>query len=99
MREAMASELPVIAPRSGGMLAHVVDGEKGLLWNPEAFIHTIQALLQNPHLGPELGRQGRAHAAPRSWEHIFDRLLDNYAEAAARWQREPSCIIFLPMHV
>ena len=79
--EAMASGLPVIAARSGGLLDHVVDGENGLLFSPDDRVDLILAaarLAGDRALARQLGGAGRAHAEACTWETCLDGLLARY---------------------
>ena len=61
--EAMASGLPVVASRVGGLTSTVADGRSGYLvpWRcPEPFAEKIDLLLSNHALRMALGRGGRA---------------------------------------
>lgn len=80
--EAMASGLPVVAPRSGGLLDHLTHGRNGLLFEANEINEWVQAttrLVQYPELARSLGAHGRVHAETRRWETVLDGLLDEYA--------------------
>jgi glycosyltransferase involved in cell wall biosynthesis len=80
--EAMASGLPVIAPRSGGLLDHVVNNENGLLFEPEdvqAMVAKVRALVQDPRHARRLGEAGRRYVEVRDWPLTLDALLEDYA--------------------
>ena len=79
--EAMASGLPVIAPRSGGLLDFTRHGEHGLLFDPdslEAFITAAQQLTADAPLARWLGTNGRRQAESLSWERVSEKLLADY---------------------
>ena len=79
--EAMASGLPVIAPRSGGVLDSVVDGETGLLFEPESpasLVAMARTLVHAPDVARRLGEHGRARVLHQSWERVLDGLLEHY---------------------
>lgn len=60
--EAMASGLPVVAARSGGVPELVVDGETGLLVepaHPEELAAAIERLCAEPAAAAAMGRKGR----------------------------------------
>jgi phosphatidylinositol alpha 1,6-mannosyltransferase len=81
--EAMASGLPVIAPRSGGPVDHVTDDENGFLFEPDdpaELAAPIHRLVSDPAYIRQLGANARAYAGAQSWEAILDGLLDDYAE-------------------
>lgn len=80
--EAMASGLPVIAPRSGGLLDHVLDDESGLLFEPENsedMIVKVRALVHHPRHARRLGQAGRRYVEGRDWPTTLDALLEDYA--------------------
>lgn len=79
--EAMASGLPVIAPRSGGLLDYVVDGETGLLFEPESpgsLVAMARTLVHAPDVARRLGERGRKRILHQSWERVLDGLLEHY---------------------
>ncbi|GIV85755.1 MAG: glycosyl transferase family 1 [Candidatus Roseilinea sp.] len=79
--EAMASGLPVVAPRSGGLLDCAVHGETALLFEPEdcqALVAAVRALVQDPTRAKQMGQAGRARVEPRTWASVLDGLLDDY---------------------
>jgi glycosyltransferase involved in cell wall biosynthesis len=84
--EAMALGRPVIAPREGGPLVIVVDGETGLLVPPrdaEALAEALAELLADPDRRAAMGRAGRARVDARfdirhhvrAVEALFDEIL------------------------
>lgn len=89
--EAGAHGLPVVAGNVGGALDAVVDGETGLLVDPESPLAVSEALVRlllDPELAQRMGRAGRARAAAFNWPHIADRvnttLLEVQGEARGR---------------
>jgi glycosyltransferase involved in cell wall biosynthesis len=89
--EAMASGLPLVAARSGGVLDNVIDGQNGLLFDPDdqaALVRQTQRLIAEPELAARLRRAARAYAVSRTWGEVLDDLLDNYA-ALIEHQRLP----------
>jgi glycosyltransferase involved in cell wall biosynthesis len=80
--EAMACGLPVVAARVGGMVETVVEGETGLLVEPEqpaALADAIVSLLQDAERSRKMGASGRARAVARfSWGARADKLLATY---------------------
>ncbi|NPV84634.1 MAG: glycosyltransferase family 1 protein [Anaerolineae bacterium] len=80
--EAMASNLPVIAPDTGGVTDLICDGINGLLFPAEqksALINRVRELVQDRSRARQMGTNGRAFAETQSWSSIFDRLLHNYS--------------------
>jgi glycosyltransferase involved in cell wall biosynthesis len=86
--EAMAAALPVAASRVGGVPELVLDGETGLLVEPDdpkALAGALDALVADPDRRRLLGQQGARRVA----EHfeagaIARRVVAIYAEAVAR---------------
>jgi phosphatidylinositol alpha 1,6-mannosyltransferase len=81
--EAMASALPVIAPRSGGVTDLVSDGKTGLLFDPdspEALVKSVQVLSNNPGTFWNMGSKARMEASKRNWNDVLDHLLEDYTE-------------------
>lgn len=96
--EAMASGMPVIAPRAGGPVDHVKDAHNGFLFDPgsmDDLVHLTTWLYSQPNLWRRLGLSARDYAESQSWESLLDGLLKDYAEVAAKgtgWhsgQRQP----------
>lgn len=79
--EAMSSGLPVVAPRSGGLLDHAVHGETALLFEPEdcqTLVTAVSELVRDPARAKRMGQAGRARVEPRTWAAVLDGLLDDY---------------------
>jgi glycosyltransferase involved in cell wall biosynthesis len=90
--EAMATGVPVVATRVGGMVETMVQGETGLLVDaeqPEALAAAILTILENRELADRMGANGRARAVSRfSWHARGKRVLEVYrqlAESSARF--------------
>ncbi len=85
--EAMASELPVLASRAGGLTEVVIDGETGLMVEPEdvaAAADALIALAGDPALRARLGQAGRVHVQRSfSQEHSLDVIEQIYRESVA----------------
>jgi D-inositol-3-phosphate glycosyltransferase len=84
--EAMASGVPVVASRVGGLASTVSDGRTGYLipWRcPEPFAEKIELLLRNEPLRAALGAAGVVHMQGYSWRSVAERLQALYVEAIA----------------
>lgn len=85
--EAMASGIPVIASRVGGLTGTVRDGETGYLvpWLcPEPFAERIELLLDNEPLRRSLGEAARDAVGRFHWESVADSVLNMYEELTVR---------------
>jgi phosphatidylinositol alpha 1,6-mannosyltransferase len=90
--EAMASGLPVVAPRSGGPVDLVVDGSNGLLFDPrdpDDLLNALGRLVVDPASARQLGDRALSDAQAHSWENILDELLQTLAELVDRHARQP----------
>ncbi len=79
--EAMASGLPVIAPRAGGPVDHVQDGYNGFLFSAndqDEMIALARSLAWNLEYARQIGNNARTYAESQSWEEVLDALLDDY---------------------
>ena len=78
--EAQAYGKPVVAGRSGGVVDAVLDGETGILVEPdqpEALADAILSLLENPARAQELGENGRRRVETElNWTRFTERLLE-----------------------
>ena len=81
--EAMASGLPVVASRSGGIKDVISHDETGLLvepGDPRALSSAIATLLSDPEKCRRLGAAGRSRAQKYySWEVVAGKFLEVYS--------------------
>jgi D-inositol-3-phosphate glycosyltransferase len=85
--EAMASGVPVVASRVGGLAGTVKDGETGFLipWLcPEPFAERIELLLENEPLRQNLGEAAREAMGRYRWENVAGAVLDLYQSLVDR---------------
>lgn len=78
--EAMASGVPVVAPRVGSIAESVADGETGYLveaGNLEEFVRRSCELIGQPELARSMGRAGRGQVVDR-WS--LERMVAGYAD-------------------
>src|SRR5205807_1684598 len=74
--EAMASGLPVVATRVGGLEELVEHGRTGLLVvpdDPDALAAAVRRLLADPELAQRMGDMGRAHVTA---QYTVERMVD-----------------------
>ena len=85
--EAMASGLPVVATRVGGIPEAVVDNETGVLIEPNdvnGLAREINRLLDDSARMETMGKAARRRVVERfSWEKIAESLLERYRNACA----------------
>lgn len=88
--EAMASGLPVVAPKSGGVVDLVDDGITGYLYPPEdrrIFLKRVKQLTGDLDKARKMGKAGRKKAEHYAWEATLDPLLDLYDEVIRKSKR------------
>jgi len=82
--EAMGSGLPCLAANAAGVLEFARHAQNAWLVPPNsstAIRQGIRRLLHDPDLRHRLAQGGLATAAERSWNQVYDRLLEDYREA------------------
>lgn len=84
IQEAMASGIPVIAPRAGGPIDLVVEGETGFLYEPgstKSMLSRLRILHENEKLRNQFGFQAAQTVKSRTWEAICEELIGHYQDA------------------
>ena len=76
--EALATGVPVVAPRIGGVEDYVVDGVNGFLVDRDehAIATALDRLLGDPTLHSEMSAAARSSALAFDWKEIARRYLD-----------------------
>ncbi|AMV36928.1 glycosyltransferase family 4 protein [Planctomyces sp. SH-PL62] len=86
--EAMASGLPVVALRAGGVGEIVRDGETGRLVAPDAppddFAVALLQLVDQAETRRRLAKAARAYAESQTWNAIMDDLRERYVGVIAQ---------------
>ena len=81
--EAMASGLPVVAVRAGGVADIVDHGATGLLVEPDAsprtFAETLVRLADDAEERRAMGRTARGFAESQSWSAVMEDLRSSYS--------------------
>jgi len=84
--EAMASGLPSLVARAGGVLEFAEHGSNAWVIEPdsaEAIADGLRRLITDAALRRELARGALSTAGARDWASVYDRLLADYREAVA----------------
>lgn len=86
IQEAMASGLPVVGVRAGGVADLVEHGTTGLLVEPpgDDLGPAAATLARTPEVRSAMGIAARAAVMPRSWDAIFDALMSDYEQLIRR---------------
>ena len=77
--EACAAGIPIIAPNAGGIRDTIIDGENGLLYQPqnkEEFISKLIWLIKNDSLRNTIGRKAKESIQQLSWQQTTNNLID-----------------------
>jgi phosphatidylinositol alpha 1,6-mannosyltransferase len=85
-QEALASGVPVVAPRSGGPIDVVHDGVAGFLYEPgdgDDLGGYVDRLARDPEFRRRMGIAARRSVEGRSWQAVNEALVEHYREVAA----------------
>ncbi len=85
-QEALASGVPVVAPRSGGPIDVVADGVAGFLYEPgdgDDLGGYVDRLARDPEFRRRMGVAARRSVEGRSWYAVNELLVSHYREVAA----------------
>ena len=96
--ESMASGVPVVGARAGGIPDVIADGENGFLFEPgdaDELAHRVMLLVNDPEMHRRFAVAGRAETEKWGWRAATERLLDYYQHAQelhwrAWWARQYS---------
>jgi glycosyltransferase involved in cell wall biosynthesis len=81
--EAMASGLPVIGAKAGGVKHLITHGENGFLCeagNVNSFVEHTKLMLEYDQMRTSFGDRARQFSLTQSWDDIFARLIISYEE-------------------
>jgi phosphatidylinositol alpha 1,6-mannosyltransferase len=85
-QEALASGVPVVAPRQGGPVDVVDDGTTGFLYRPgdaADLASSVDVLHADPDRRHRMGLAARDAVADRSWRSVNELLVRHYREVIA----------------
>lgn len=89
--ESMACGTPVIGANAGGVKNIISNTKNGLLCTPKCpheFANAIHSLLEDQDARQKMGIAARHYALSQSWDNIFARLVDEYADVLAHQYEE-----------
>ncbi|WP_435005230.1 glycosyltransferase family 4 protein [Tundrisphaera lichenicola] len=91
--EALASGLPTVAIRAGGVGEIVRPGETGILVEPadppSQMAGALIGLVDDPTLRREMAQAARTYALGQTWEAIMGRLRERYLAVASADRDDP----------
>ena len=85
--EAMASGLPIVATKVGGLSEIVKDGENGFLVepkNPEQIAKKVLLILENDKLRKKISKNNKEEVKKYTWDEIANRLEKIYSGVLAK---------------
>ena len=88
--EAFASGIPVLAPRAGGVVENIIDGENGFLFTPQDeddFISKLKILVKNPNLRQAMGEKGKKCVSKYSWDETVRNLVEIWQDLIDKRER------------
>jgi glycosyltransferase involved in cell wall biosynthesis len=94
--EALSTGIPVVTTRVGGAEDLVEDGITGYIcdpWDPGAFAHLLQRVVENPELRASMGASARARAA----RFTVDAMVNSTAEVYHRVCQRPCPVLPQPV--
>lgn len=86
-QEALASGVPVVAPRAGGPIDVVDDTVVGFLYEPGDAVELVgfvERLVNQPMLRRRMAQAARASVRDRTWQAVNELLVRHYREACGR---------------
>ena len=85
-QEALASGVPVVAPRAGGPVDVVDDTVAGFLYEPgdgDELVAHVEHLLARPLLRHRMGVAARHSVRDRTWQAVNELLVSHYRDVSA----------------
>lgn len=90
--EAMASQLPVIACKAGGIQENLIDDFNGIacsIRDEEEFYFAAETLIKESNKREEMAFNGRMHAIDKDWDKVFKGLVDSYRQVIEKAEYFP----------
>lgn len=81
--EAFATGIPAVAPRAGGVIENIQEGENGFLYEPQDdqdFALKLKQLIEDPVLRQQMGSNGLRCVADYSWDQMVKNLVGIWEE-------------------
>jgi glycosyltransferase involved in cell wall biosynthesis len=89
--EACAAGIPVIAPRAGGIIDTVVDGENGFLYQSgqqKEFLDKLILLISDSNLRHTMGAKAKIKIQKLSWQETTNNLISIWQKQSDRYNYE-----------
>jgi phosphatidylinositol alpha 1,6-mannosyltransferase len=89
IQEAMACQVPVVAPATGGPLDLVEPGVNGYLYQPGSLNElrtAVQTLIDNPQQILEFGQTGESMVRNRTWLSLTESIVGHYETAISNFE-------------
>jgi phosphatidylinositol alpha 1,6-mannosyltransferase len=89
IQEAMACQIPVVAPATGGPLDLVEPGVNGYLYQPGSLTelrNAVQTLIDNPQQILDFGVNGQNMVRSRTWRSLTESIVGHYETAISNFQ-------------
>lgn len=90
--EAMASGLPVVGPRAGGVQENIIEGYNGIYFTPHNAADMARAiimLMDDENFRVQAGRNANQHARSRTWQNEFRQVFDTYQQMLEKPLSDP----------
>ncbi len=81
--EAAAAGTPAIAPRAGGVIDTIKDGETGFLYQPQNqadFLDKLALLISNADLRQSMGIKAKEASKQWTWEQTINNLIEIWSD-------------------